>query len=709
MIQLILIILAVLVGIWLIGLIIEIAGAVFGIAVLIGLVIFSIHFYYITIPILVIYCIYKILQFCNKRRKAKRWYRKKLNPITDEEIDDMFIQKLSTLSDKNTNERIFNIYNLPYGRVNAFMNYFKKSVYDDEPYYYSAIPSRDDNELREYGVVIARSGIYFATQNVSHDKKRGKPAPKKLCYLQWSGMWNTSIEKVDKKMKKLHIDYYDMSYKELLDEKTTIPLDALKEICDFAISSGITNRITRGKVISVEEIERTAEEQELNIRLQNNVKIAEKAAVSSAAVGMMKSNKSDVLVKDYSSRMRGTQGHGFAAEYANNVISDLNPLKVICNSGADNAANGADRTEKNIVTQKVVKIQSKFYANGRDAVNAAFKDGVPRYIEDGKMMKIEVPYDTYADAKLAMEQHIKDGQIPGCSDPKEASKYLKRSPITYNCAVKIAQAGTIEGIAFDVLGGVVCSLPAASIGGLITFAIARWNNVDAKTAFGMSLKTAGISMLPMVTKFVVEMQLNRLIDTNLSAVDKNILETRNKAKAHTAGTIISMSITFGPDICRFVSGKISMTQLIKNSIVAGTGIAGSSVGYALGEVILPIPIVGGLVGGAVVGAAGGFLAKKVVDTFAEDDALKMLRILKEEFIDVISLAGLNQDEISEVVSETIGSQNLGRLLKEMYASQEYRAFARDAIVGAAVINVLSKRNVITNDEYEQALLAAAVE
>ena len=40
----------------------------------------------------------------------------------------------------------------------------------------------------------------------------------------------------------------------------------------------------------------------------------------------------------------------------------------------------------------------------------------------------------------------------------------------------------------------------------------------------------------------------------------------------------------------------------------------------------------------------------------------------------------------------------------MYASGEYRRYAREAIVRASIINVISNRNIITNELYEQGLL-----
>ena len=60
---------------------------------------------------------------------------------------------------------------MPYGRVNAFLNYFSKNIYGDEPYYFSVVPSKNIDELREYGIVIARSGIYVSIQKQNNEGK----------------------------------------------------------------------------------------------------------------------------------------------------------------------------------------------------------------------------------------------------------------------------------------------------------------------------------------------------------------------------------------------------------------------------------------------------------------------------------------------------------------------------------------------------------
>ena len=151
-------------------------------------------------------------------------------------------------------------------------------------------------------------------------------------------------------------------------------------------------------------------------------------------------------------KFHARQGHGFAAERANHLYDKLTgkDAKII---GDDNAKNGADR----IVDGQ--SIQSKYCKSGSSCVNECFDSkGNFRYMENGKPMKIEVPSDKYNDAVKAMEEKIRRGQVEGVSDPKEASKIIRKGHFTYEQARNIAKAGTVVGgILGSILGGTVAN------------------------------------------------------------------------------------------------------------------------------------------------------------------------------------------------------------------------------------------------------------
>ena len=107
------------------------------------------------------------------------------------------------------------------------------------------------------------------------------------------------------------------------------------------------------------------------------------------------------------------------------------------------------------------------------------------------------------------------------------------------------------------------------------------------------------------------------------------------------------------------------------------------------------------------GAVAGFVAKKALDKFVEDDAIEMFAILKEEFIDVVPSSGLSQDEFNDVVSHTLAHPKLQSLLRDMYAYGDSREYAREHIVCVAVQSALSNRPMITEEMYIESLAELA--
>lgn len=70
------------------------------------------------------------------------------------------------------------------------------------------------------------------------------------------------------------------------------------------------------------------------------------------------------------------------------------------------------------------------------------------------------------------------------------------------------------------------------------------------------------------------------------------------------------------------------------------------------------------------------ISKKVFDGFIEDDAVAMLRIAKEEFIQNVIFAGLTQEEFNKIMEDTFLKKDFDKVLKIMYASGDAREFIK---------------------------------
>lgn len=163
------------------------------------------------------------------------------------------------------------------------------------------------------------------------------------------------------------------------------------------------------------------------------------------------------IEKTYAERkFTAAQGHGFAAERANNLSDVLHGEKAAI-IGDNNAKNGADRKIFNR-DGTTTYIQDKYYSTASGSVNAAFDSvtGEYRYLtSDGTAMWLEVPYDQYEEALRLMQKKISEGKVPGVSDPSEAVNFVRQGKYTYKQAQNIVKAGNIDSLKYDATNGVI--------------------------------------------------------------------------------------------------------------------------------------------------------------------------------------------------------------------------------------------------------------
>lgn len=406
-------------------------------------------------------------------------------------------------------------------------------------------------------------------------------------------------------------------------------------------------------------------------------------------------------------KFHGRQGHGFAAERANTLYDRLtgHDAKIV---GDDNIKNGADRIVDGVA------IQSKYCKSGSACVNECFdKEGNFRYWVDGKPMQIEVPSDKYDAAVKAMEEKIREGKMPGITDPEEAKNIVRKGHFTYEQAKNIAKAGTVESLTYDAVNGAIIATSAFGVTAVITLAVNLWSGED----FNSSIKAATYSGLKVGgTAFVTTIIASQLSKAGLnsvlvgsseaivafmgpkaSAVLINAFRSGSKIYGAAAmksaakllrGNVITAGVTVvvlsSFDIANIFRGRISGKQLFKNLANTASTVAGGTGGWlggaAVGSAILPGvgTIVGGLIGSIAGGAAAGKATGAVLNNFIEDDADEMVGIIQKEFEELAQDYLLNQKEAEKIVEEL--SRKLdGKMLKDMFASSHRKKFARQLL------------------------------
>lgn len=453
----------------------------------------------------------------------------------------------------------------------------------------------------------------------------------------------------------------------------------------------------------------------------NEIKLNKKTHYGSEAGGIANGTYNTVNKLYDEGKFRARQGHGFAAERVEHLYDKLtgHDAKIL---GDDNIKNGADRIVDGTL------IQSKCCRTGRACINECYdKNGNFRYLMDGKPMKIEVPSDKFDGAVKALEEKIRDGNVPGVTNPAEAKNIVKKGHFTYNQIKNIAKAGTIESITYDSVNGVITSTSSFGITATMTLATSIWNGEDVETA----LRTATYSGLKVGgTAFVTTVMSSQLSKAGLnstlvgssevivsfmgskaSAVLINAFRTGKpiygaaamksaakllRSNAITAGvTVIVLSST---DVINIFRGRISGKQLFKNFTstisTVGGGTGGWIAGAAAGSAILPGvgTVIGRLIGSVTGGTVAGKVNDAVVGNFIEDDADEMVKIIQDEFMILAEDYLLNQKEAEKSIDK-LSEQLDGTLLKDMFASDDREEFARSILV-PIVENEMKKRKHI---------------
>ena len=341
------------------------------------------------------------------------------------------------------------------------------------------------------------------------------------------------------------------------------------------------------------------------------------------------------------------QGHGFAAEDAN-AMWDRWHGKSVNKVGLDNSLNGADRISDG------VQIQTKYCADAGKSVGAAFENGTYRY----GGIKIEVPSDQYEEAVRIMRARISNGEVPGVADPNMADQIVIKGHYTYDEAVRIAKAGNLDSIKFDIQTQSVACAFACGLSFAVTYCSAKSQGVSHTEALKIASKQAAKSgAITMVTGVAAQQLLRTEVGRNFAAVATKAIKPAVQAamkselgkqvvaktataiagkqvagaaaanvvtKALRTNAVVSTVVFVGttiPDAVNLCRGKISGAEFAENTTTNAAGVgggwAGASAGAAVGSMICPGvgTVIGGIVGGLGGGIGASLGMKKVFSLF----------------------------------------------------------------------------------------------
>ena len=555
---------------------------------------------------------------------------------------------------------------IPYGRAQWFVS-SEKAFYKNfkevefEYFGYSPIKSKKLEEFKEYGLLLTQYGLFEKVQI----KKRETA---NVQFYPFATLWKVEIDS-DGAL----IFYYPYGVIKKLHSNNSLQ----NSVGEFRkiISSGYTNDV---------ELEK------LNKKLIEigRWNITDKTISNGTKIGFLSSfllTMNAYFKKiQMNSIVSAPQGHGHAAEYANNVLDVIkHPFQEVKQVGQNNAPNGADRIVGN------QNIQTKYHFNARSTVNSAFDSkadgGMYRY----EGMQLEVPKEQYDECVKIMQEKIRDGKVRGVTNPSDAKNIIRKGNVTYEECKLIAKGGNLPSIKYDAIDGAIHSIPGVTLSFIIVFASAKWSGKSTQEAAKIATKSGAKVLIIGTTIYTVSQQVSKIFTAKINTAFG--LNFKANQVAMKTGTALTIMVVVGPDLFRALSGRISKEQFFKNMVVAGGGMIG---GVAAG-------LAGGPVGamiGAVVGSMG---VRKIMDYFIEDDNVKMFGILKEEYIDLVMIMTLSENEFEEL-QWAVFNEKIEKFLKDMIRKKDSRKFARDFIEGE-IERLLSKRMPVAESEILEAV------
>lgn len=574
--------------------------------------------------------------------------------------------------------------------------------------------------LRPNGIAITNKGVLIKSDVAVFEKKKddtGKKNKSELYYFQWETFdpkWFTETNDNNKAL--------------LVDNKCSSAfINACKKLTD---SNENDDSIYYPSVSNAETDELT-----------------QAAKVSPTAFAGVVSSEKAVFVEQKASRKNYYAGHGEMAEEALTYLDKLfgKSATVV---GRDNAKDGADRLVNG------VNIQTKYYKSASGSVEACFapQNGNYRYINsDGTPMQLEVPRDQYDKALSLFKYKIKEGKVPGATNPDDAERILRKGYLTYKQAVNLTKPGTIESLAYDATTGAVTCTCAFGISFVANMFITWRNTKDIGEAikagvyagfqvFGISFlqhmiasqisRTSLAGTLIKPSQFIVE----KIGYKTSAALVNGIRTLSGKAPIYGAAAakqlakilrsnVFTSAIAFAvfsvPDTYKLFKRKSSNAQYIKNmsslftSIVAGTGgsigtgMLTAKVAGALGTAVSPgVGTAIGILGGFVCGTAGGAATNFVGNVIHENDSEKNERLFNAIATCAINEYLLDEKEINAFVSElnSVSKKDFKKLFEEIQSSDKQETVIRE-FLEAKLDKIVAERehfSMPTDEELDSA-------
>jgi hypothetical protein len=286
--------------------------------------------------------------------------------------------------------------------------------------------------------------------------------------------------------------------------------------------------------------------------------------------------------------------------------------------------------------------------------------------------KIEVPKDYYdgikaeAQAKAAeLQKQAEVLQAQGKTDLAkqrlaEAEKYrkidrnLRKSHVSNKEAIearKNPELSTAKDIAkVSHKAGVEAMKAGAAIGGGISLiknlvAVAKGEKEPDEAALSVAKDTGTAAVVSYGTTFAGS-ALKGFMQNSKRAI------IRDAAKTSLPGVIVTTALEAGKTFAKYIKGEIDGVQCLEELGEKGTGMVSSAMFATIGQILIPIPVVGGLIGSMVGYALSSAFYKQLTGTLKEAKLARENRLrIEAECAEAIKMIRTYRAEMEAAISE----------------------------------------------------------
>lgn len=220
-----------------------------------------------------------------------------------------------------------------------------------------------------------------------------------------------------------------------------------------------------------------------------------------------------------------------------------------------------------------------------------------------------------------------------------------QSEIDRNLRIKSVKNAALTFHNAGLAGAKQAGLTALTMSGIMNAVAVVKGEKTAGEAIADTVKSGGAGA---VTGYVMSGGLATL-SQGLSKSSSQIVQSL--MKSNMPGQIVTAVMTFGSTLGRYASGEISTEDFIIELGDKGAGFAAGSYGFVAGQALIPIPIVGGVVGSMVGYMLSGALYGKLKEAMSGaklaheervrierecEEAVKAIRKFRAEMEDLIS-------------------------------------------------------------------------